>query len=830
MVRKYSTRIFRRATSGNNLLNRRLMRSLWGSKLRLIAVFGMIFVGVFSGITFSGYSSNLGPMYESLYEDTDSGSNLADIWIDNKTQVWTPDQLSIFCSSLESNWNNNLPAVDGCEGRIIQQGVLFHKDQNNERIVTSLIHGIHPEADIDRNWFPSGYTEGAPAVTENEIVIDAHVTEALSLELGDLVRVGVGNGSHEFLVVGKAYHPLHVFLAPEGSIFPPEDGDYAVGYVSDLGMARLTGNIVGSSNTIMIDIDGIPEYDLPTTDRYEGEVMDEMKELIESSMLEAGVDGRIRDRGQNEQVELMRQDLESSQRFATPFTILIQSIAAITIALSLQRLVQSQSREIAILRTLGVPRTSIMQGYLIAPVVIGAPSCLIGALASPYGVDAMLDFYESIVGLPIIDRDVSFGTYSSILGVTMGIVIVSGVVPAWRATRIDPLEILSGRTDIQVGSRFLQSITGWMPARLGLSIRSSLRKPTRLGMTLIAVGISLMLAGSIQMMTVALKDSVLGGLSDDQTWDKQAFIVPGGENDIIQWADQVGAEYESIIEISSGALLDDSGSERAFSAIALANYTQGSSMRSVEITDGEPPSPKQQPIEVMMDEGSLRMLGWDLGEPYYVKIGATEIEVLISGTTGGEFSRTMYFTHPDLSEISGLNATSLYLQLPDGVSENERLAEMSAGILDREDLLDGVEDLLNQQTQFLNAVMGLGVLFTLAVMFNTMVMNIAERDFELATLRVLGASRFSLGGMLLAESLIIGLIGGLIGVCFAFAGAVGLAASFSTWQFYFPVTLVPEVAYQLIGIVLAISVAMVPIGIFRITRMDLVAKVKDLSH
>ncbi len=66
----------------SNLLNKRLARSLWGTKLRLSAVLGMIFVGVFAGITFGGYSVNLGPMYESIYEDTDSGSNLADIWIE----------------------------------------------------------------------------------------------------------------------------------------------------------------------------------------------------------------------------------------------------------------------------------------------------------------------------------------------------------------------------------------------------------------------------------------------------------------------------------------------------------------------------------------------------------------------------------------------------------------------------------------------------------------------------------------------------------------------------------------------------------------------------
>jgi len=127
-------------------------------------------------------------------------------------------------------------------------------------------------------------------------------------------------------------------------------------------------------------------------------------------------------------------------------------------------------------------------------------------------------------------------------------------------------------------------------------------------------------------------------------------------------------------------------------------------------------------------------------------------------------------------------------------------------------------------------VMGLGILFTLAVMFNTMVMNIAERDFELATLRVLGASTGSLAGMLLFESILIGLIGGLVGVGFAFGGAVGMAASFSTWQFFFPIVLVPSVAYQLMATVLIISIAMVPIGIFRIRRMNLVEKVKDLSQ
>jgi hypothetical protein len=67
-------------------------------------------------------------------------------------------------------------------------------------------------------------------------------------------------------------------------------------------------------------------------------------------------------------------------------------------------------------------------------------------------------------------------------------------------------------------------------------------------------------------------------------------------------------------------------------------------------------------------------------------------------------------------------------------------------------------------------------------------------------------------------------------VLFAYGGAVGLAASFSSWQFYIAVVMVPSVAYQLMSGVIVIAVAMTPIGVWRLRRMNLVEKVKDLSQ
>ena len=812
-----------------NLLNKRLARSLWGTRIRLTAVTGMIFVGVFAGITFGGYAANLGPMYDSIYEDSESGTNLADLWIDNSSTIWSSDEVESLCSEINSSWPSNSEELDGCEGRIVLSGAMFHNNKTGNHVINSVWHGIPPDSEINKIWFPEGYSEGTSSFSETDIVIDAHVKEALSLELQDVVSIGIGEGSMNFTIVGFAYHPMHIYMAPEGSLFPPESGKFVVGYLSEIGMQRLTGLPLGSANNVMLDIEGTPSFDLSDTEEYEGDDMDVFKESVITSLEETGLDGRIRDRGQVESVELMRQDLEGAKKIAAPFTVLIQFIAAITIALSLQRLVQSQTREIAILRTLGVPRKSIMSGYLIAPLVIGSYGCVLGVLSGPIGMNAMLDFYEGIVGLPIIDRDIPNDVYLSTIGITMLIVFISGVYPAFRATTIEPLEVLSGNSEIRMGSELLRNITSWMPTLLGLSLRSSLRKPHRLLMTFLAIGISLMLAGSIQMMSVGLTDTIVDGLKEGQTWDAQVYVQPDSEGSVIEWAEENGASYEIIIEAPTGTLIDSSDLQRNFILVGLGGFKDGESMRETNLIEGLNPIPGLSLVQVLMDEGSLEMSGWDVGEKRTISISGNDVEVEIVGSVRGEFARTMFFFQTDLAEIMGINATAVYLDLPEGIAVDEELGEISSGVQERNTMIRGIEVLLEQQTQIFTAIMGLGVLFTLAVMFNTMVMNIAERDFELATLRVLGASTKSLTIMLLFESLLIGLIGGLFGILFAFGGAVGLAASFSTWQFYFPVVLIPSVAYQLMAIVLVIAVAMVPIGIWRLRNMDLIEKVKDLS-
>jgi putative ABC transport system permease protein len=764
-----------------------------------------------------------------MQADDENGANLADLWIDNRSALWTPEEVTAFCTALESAWDSSSvsQSLDSCEGRTVTQGAMFHTNDTGQHIINSLWHGIVDGANADRVWMPEGHSEGRTAVAADEIVIDAHVTEALDLHLGDTVTIGAGNATAEFTIVGTGYHPLHILFAPEGELFPSEPGQYVVGYLSDAGMARLTGEVVGTSNMILLDVEGTPSFDLPDTSENEGDEIDEVKELVDAALDEAALDARVRDRGQNEPVEVMRQDLEGTKRTTVPFTVMIASIAAITIVLSLQRLVQSQAKEIAVLRTLGVKRSSLMTGYLLAPLAIGGLGCALGALAGPGGMNGMLDFYQNLVGVPIVERSVPTSVVASVIGSTMLVVFFSGAFPAWKASRLDPLAVLSGQNEMRVGSNLLRKLTSWMPTTLGLSIRSSVRKPVRLTMTFVAVGISLMLFGSIQMMSVGLQDTMIGALEDDQTWDAQVYIMPDGEQPIVDWAENNAVNFEMLIEMPLGSVVDAEGIERTFTLVGLDSFETG--MRAVSLLEGNTPAANTTIPQVMMDEGSMTFLGWSVGEQQKVSLNGAQIEVEIVATSSAELARTMYFLREDLSGILGVNATSVYLELPQGVEVDSALGEASMGIVERQTLLNGINSLLDQQTQIFQTMMYLGLLFTVVVMFNTMIMNVAERDFELATLRVLGASTRNLGTMLLFESLLIGIIGGVVGVLFAYGGAVGLAASFSSWQFFVPVTIVPSVAWQLMSGVILIAVAMTPFGVWRLRRMDLVEKVKDLS-
>tara|TARA_B100000131_G_scaffold94606_1_gene91559 strand:- start:330 stop:2756 length:2427 start_codon:yes stop_codon:yes gene_type:complete len=805
------------------LLTKRLMRSLWRTKLRLFAVIMMVTIGVFAGITFGMYANVVTDMYEDTYLDDEDGVNLPDIWVKNPGGTWNETTSENLCQLVEDEWSSDILELENCESRLILPGLMYHENES----MSAIWHGID-EGNIDRVWFPEHECcSGRLAEAANEIVIDYHVAKGLEIKLNDVVSLGAGFGKIDYNVVGIGLHSNHFYFADQGSIIPADVGTFATGYLSAEGLEKLTNVSAGTSNTLLIDVKGTPAYDLLSTPENEGPELESLVEnLTVSFSLQDGISVVIHDRSGQESVEFLRADVEGAKLTYPYVTGMIAVVAGVTIFLSLQRLIQSQAKEIAVLRTLGVPRTSIMQGYILAPLVIGGIGSLIGALLGWYvGGPGMLDFYSEIIGIPIVLDTASNSIITENVMIAMVIVFLSGIRPAWQASRLQPLEVFRGQNEVRISSRTIQKLTAKLPATLGLTIRSSIRKPIRLAFTFLALGLSMVLFGTMVMLMGSMED-IFGANND---YDAQVFIPLEGEDEVINWAQENGADYELVLQYPGSP----EGDNRQFLIYGLDKIeTKDSqlSMMGVNLKDGDLPIINSAMTQVLIDEGTSVFLDWEVGDQEIIMLGSTPLKVEVSGITKGEMQRTIYFHRADLSQIVNMNATSVLLSFSEGVVINSDLEDLSIGISTTEDIKKSMDTLLEQQQGILFAMNGLGLLIAFAVLFNTLVMNIAERDFELSTLRVLGAPMNKLGIMLLGEHLFIGIVGGIIACLASVFMATMMVESMVQWAFYF--TIEPTLLHILTigGIVVGMAVALTPLGMWRIYKMNLVEKIKDLSQ
>jgi putative ABC transport system permease protein len=667
------------------------------------------------------------------------------------------------------------------------------------------------------------------ASADDEIVVDVRVAKGMDVEIGDSISIGSGAGSMNYAVEGIGLHSNHLYFSQGGSLFPSEPGTFATGYLTAGGLEKLANLSSGSANLLLIDIVGTPEYDLQTTTDVEGEELSSIIGKIDSTIQDIDDSpSLVYSRSGIESVEILRTDAEGAMTMYVPVTAMIAIVAGITILLSLQRLVQSQAREIAILRTLGIPRNAIIPGYILMPIVIGFIGCLFGAILGVLlGAPAMLNMYEKLLGIPIIEPADVTPILLQISGIAMLIVLFSGIFPAFQASRLQPLEIMRGQHQIRLSSRGLQKLTSRLPSTVGLTIRSSIRKPTRLALTFIAVGLSMLIFGSMTLMMGTMEDAVVGNVENNQNWDAQVVVPFGGEVAVNEWADERDASHELLLVFPA----NPEGDNRYLLTYGLDTVsTNDNSMIVLDLKEGDLPVTNSEVTQVLVDEGLQHFLDWQIGQTQTIMFGSTSLDIEITGITQGEVSRTIYFHRQDLVSVVGIEATSVLLDLPEGVKVDNELGEISLGVTQKEDLITTFESLLDKQQGIFRSILALGVIIAIVVLFNTLIMNLAERDVEIATLRVLGAPINRIGWMMLGEHIAIGLIGGILATVFTIFGTQALISTFVQWAFYLTVKLDFMIAAQLVGIVVFISVILTPYGMWRISRMDLVEKVKDLSQ
>lgn len=134
---------------------------------------------------------------------------------------------------------------------------------------------------------------------------------------------------------------------------------------------------------------------------------------------------------------------------------LIVLVAALNIISGLIMLVKDKGRDIAILRTMGATRGSVMRIFLITGASIGCVGTLAGfalGLIVCLNIESIRQFVSWLTATELFDptlyflsrlpADIDSGETITVLLMALGLSLLATLYPAWRAARLDPVEAL----------------------------------------------------------------------------------------------------------------------------------------------------------------------------------------------------------------------------------------------------------------------------------------------------------------------------------------------------------------------------------------------------
>lgn len=218
-----------------------------------------------------------------------------------------------------------------------------------------------------------------------------------------------------------------------------------------------------------------------------------------------------------------------------------------------------------------------------------------------------------------------------------------------------------------------------------------------------------------------------------------------------------------------------------------------------------------------------------LKSPIYNK----DVEFIIRGICTGGDEKTLFFQHDYLSELApewAKDRAGMFAMIANSPEDVPRIGqEVDAMFVNTDaptkteserEFAASFEAMTGGIKQFLYAIMAAITFSLVLVMGNTMAMTVRERTKEVGTLKAIGFRRHTIAGLFLGESILLAIVGAVIGI----GGAVLLYRSVDM-SLYIPnlVSFKPEPETLIAAFVLSILVGIVSVvySTYRVTGLTI---------
>ena len=488
------------------------------------------------------------------------------------------------------------------------------------------------------------------------------------------------------------------------------------------------------------------------------------------------------------------------QVFAVIIALLALIVGGVGMTNTVMMSMFERTREIGTLRAIGWRRRRVMTlifgESLLLGLIGGAIGCALGAgMVALLGANSAIGYLQGTVTPSLI----ALGLITAI-----GLGALGGFYPAWRASKMLPIEALqyqggAGKESIKKVSRVKSE-----------TIRSLLRRRGRTYLTI--TGISIALASII----------MLGSITDGMMAAFNEMIVSTDVELVARQKDASDTAYSAISEKVGRQIAATPGVESVsgivinamvvdempfFLLFGYAPYE--SAINHFKIVEGRG---LQGNREIILGRKALDGMKTQIGE--VIRLGEVGFRVVGMYETGVSYEESAgVMSLRDAQALSGKpRQVSFYaIKVTDPAQAEALQKQLEAALPDISILMASTfaENLPDMKS--MNVMMwGIGLLAIIVggiSMMNTMIMSVYERTREIGTLRAVGWRRRRVLSMVLKESLVLSLVGTFVGFVSAFA-FLWLMQFIPVWGDFMAITLSPN----LLSLTLIIALTLGAIG------------------
>lgn len=677
--------------------------------------------------------------------------------------------------------------------------------------------GIDPLAppQLNRIFLREGRMPSAQGGQTLEVLVSEAFALARGLKPGDRLHALI-NGKREALqIVGIALSPEYVFAGAGGS---PDLRGFGVFWLERKALAAAY-NMEGAFNQVAVRL---------APGASEGRVIDGLDQLLAPF-------GGVSAHGRDEQMsnKFLSSEIKEQRVFGTVLPTIFLAVAAFLLNVVLSRQIATQREQIAALKALGYDNWSIARHYLKLVMLIVTLGMLIGVGLGAWLGHWFMGLYAEVFRFPELRHRIR----PELILAAGGLTLAAALGATWHAiaatVRLAPAEAMRPPAPGRYRPSFVEAwgLREWFSPAVRMILRTMQRRPLRTGLTIfgIAASMAIVINGAfwndtIELMLhsqfrLALRGDVVIGLVEATPARITHEVARLPQVTAVEGARSVTARLVHGQHHWRGSVQGRSAEPQLQRILDAQQHSHAPPQDGLLLTDRLAERLHIRPgqmVRVELTEGRRQVL-----------------ELPVTGTVSEMMGMGAYIERRSLNRLlqEGDIVNTLVVSVNPGHEAEllERLKNLPrvAMAFSKSVMLRNIEEITARNMLTFSAILTVfASIIAVGVVYNHARIALAERAWELASLRVLGFTRGEVSVFLLGELALEILLAIPLGLVAGYWLAAVIVNLIKTDEFFFPLIIQPATyAYAVVTVVVA-GAASALIVRRRIDTLDLVGVLK----